>query len=485
MEPIWLLLVPLITAFSLVIFALYSTRLVKIIAVISGGFNLWLAIKTLVQVLEQPQVYQLSGWGLLGINLVVDPLSGLLAVVITFMTWLVIYYSLAYIQQDQRNYYMLLFLLVTGLLGLVITGDLFNLYVFIELTAVTSYALVVFAQKDISIEAGFKYLVLGSISGILLLLAIIVIYQETGSLHLAQLVTASQTMSLVSKRLVLVLLVVGLGTKFALVPLHTWLPDAHPAAPSPISALLSGVVIKAYLYAFLRLLFILFTVSELIAWDLDQILVASGVVTLLTGHLLAYQQQELKRLLAYSSISQIGYLLIGIGLFSTAGLEASIYHLINHALVKGSLFLLAGIFIVKLGTSQLEKLQGVAYQLPITCLLFTISTLNIVGLPPFNIFISKWLLAQAAIEAGFMIPAACILVGSLLSLVYYLQVIRQLYTTSQTEVEARAVSYKLLLPTVALTAVCLVVALVPKLPLAIIQEIPKFLFQPSNYSLLY
>ncbi|GAB6100300.1 proton-conducting transporter membrane subunit [Halanaerocella petrolearia] len=485
MEPIWLLLIPLITAFSLFIIDLYSAKLMRIVTVISGGVNLLLAINTLLEVIKNPVVYNLSGWNSkLGINLVIDPLSGILITLITFISLGIIYYSLDYIRESQRKYYMLLLLLITGMIGLVATGDLFNLYVFVELTSITSYALVAFEKKDISIEASFKYMILGSISGVLVLLAIILIYHSTGTLNLAQLVVQSQSIPEITKKIILALFIVGFGTKFALVPLHSWLPDAHPAAPSPISALLSGVVIKVYLYALLRNLFTLFRLQELLALDLDIILTYIGVVTLLVGHLLAYQQKNLKRVLAYSSISQIGYIMIGIGLFNVAGLEASVYHIINHAVVKGLLFLTAGIFVFKTGKSNIYDLKGIAYQLPLNSFIFTIAALNIVGLPPFNSFISKWLLTNAAIEANFIIPAAFIPLGSILSLIYYLKIIRLLYTNLDYQAKIIAVSLRLVLPTVCLSIACLLLAFQPKLVLITIKQISKFLLEPSNYSKL-
>jgi proton-translocating NADH-quinone oxidoreductase chain M len=484
-EPIWLLIIPLLTGFSLVFIDYFLPRLRSSVVIGSGLVIFTLAVRLLARVSKQPVVYKLGSWNQrLGINLVVDQLSGLLVLLIAFISCLIIWYSLTYIETDPGKYYTLLFLLIFGLMGMTMTGDLFNLFVFLEVTSLTSYALVAFEQTEMGYEASFKYLIIGSVSGFLVLLGIILVYQTTGTLNLAQLVGEAGQISLQIRRMVIVLFTVGLGTKFALVPFHTWLPDAHPAAPSPISALLSGVVIKIYLYALIRLLLILCSREELITLNFDLILTWLGVITLLTGHLLAYQQQNLKRLLAYSSISQIGYILIGVGLFTAGGLEGSIYHIINHALVKASLFLAAGVFVVKLKTEKISELSGAGYKLPLSSFLFTISSVAIIGLPPFNIFISKWLIAKAALEAKFIIPGFSILLGTILALTYYLRVIKKLYTKVEIAPSRQEVSWSLNAPCLVLSLLCFLLGVLPKTLLSIIIKSSVFLLKPINYSKL-
>ncbi|TDX48021.1 complex I subunit 5 family protein [Orenia marismortui] len=481
-EAIWIILIPLITAFILPLISQYSNKLMRIIVIISGIANLLVGVHILVKAIEQPLVYNLGAWGSrLGINLVIDPLSALMIVLVNLISFAIIYYSLDYISENQSKYYLLLFLLITGMLGLVSTADLFNLYVFVEMTSITSYALVAFAKKDISFEASFKYLIMGSVSGALVLLAIILVYQSTGTLNLAQLVTQIQVIPLITKRLILALLIIGFGTKFAIAPLHTWLADAHPAAPSPISAILSGVVIKVYIYALIRILFLLFNVQELLSLDLDILLTHLGVITLFIGHLLAYQQEELKRLLAYSTIAQVGYIIIGIGLMNLAGLEGAIYHIINHSIVKAVLFMTVGIFISKTGKTNICNLTGLGYSLPLTSFIFTISALNIIGLPPLNSFISKWLLTTAALKSGFIIPAMSIFIGSIISLSYYLRVVISLYSKSGDKIDNILVSGKLKLPTVILSLLYPFLSMCPNFLLSFIQEVATFLLEAINY----
>jgi proton-translocating NADH-quinone oxidoreductase chain N len=479
---IWLIIVPLLAGFSLFFIDLYLPKLKGIFILSNGLLIFLLSISLLIKLIDHPLIYNLGNWKQgLGISLIVDPLGGLLAVLITFISFIILSYSLSYIQINQLKYYTLLFLLITGMLGMILTGDLFNLYVFFEITSIISYVLVAFNKKDIAFEASFKYMIIGSISGILILLAIILIYQSTGTLNLAQLVITAKDIPLKLKQVIAVLLLIGFGSKFALVPLHTWLPDAHSTAPSSISALLSGVVIKVFLYALLRVLFVIFRVEELLALKLNLVFLYGGVITLLTGHLLAYRQNNLKRLLAYSSIAQIGYILIGIGVFNAAGLEGAIYHIINHAVVKGVLFMTAGILILKTKKKDIADLKGIAYQLPLSSFIFTISALNIVGLPPFNSFISKWILTTAALKAGFIIPAISILIGSLISLSYYLKIIILFYTKVTEKINIISIPYQLQLGPLLLSLSYLPLAFFPDFLLLFIKKAPLFLLKPINY----
>ncbi len=480
--PIWLILTPLLIGFGLLFIDLYLPQLRR--WVIIGGvlWMLGLAVSLLKRALVEPIVYNLSSWpAWLGINLIVDPFSAVLAVIIAGLGTAAVFFSFRYLQENQRKYYSLLFFLLAGMMGMVLTGDLFNLFVFIEVTSLAAYALVAFEQKIISFKASFKYVVIGSISGFLVLLGIILIYQTTGTLNLAVLVERSSAIPPLMQKLILSLFIVGLGAKFAVVPLHTWLPAAHPAAPSPISALLSGVVIKVFGYSLLRLISVLYLKSVVVPFKLDLILTYLGIVTLLTGHLMAYQQNHLKQLLAYSTIAQVGYILIGIGAFSFGGLEGAVLHIVNHALVKASLFLTAGIFIHKLEIKEIAELKGVGYKLPAASFLFTVGSIAIIGLPPFNCFISKWLIANAALEQNFLLPAGSILLGSILALVYYLRVITIMYTKEETEdYQVVKKDYLEAIPLLLVTC-CLLLGIFPDWALQIIDQVPKFILQPANY----
>jgi multicomponent Na+:H+ antiporter subunit D len=215
--------------------------------------------------------------------------------------------------------------------------------------------------------------------------------------------------------------------------------------------------------------------------NFNLIIIYLGVFTLFVGHLLAAQQQSLKRLLAYSSISQIGYIMIGIGLFNQAGIVGGLFHIINHAVAKASLFLAAGIFSKKIKATTISDLKGVSYQTPLLALMFSISALTIVGLPPFNIFVSKWMITKSAIEAGFLVPGISILIGSVLALSYYLKVIQALYTKKDINYDSLVINWKLKLPITTLTLVCLLIGIMPNFILRGLNQAVVYLLNVNDY----
>ena len=481
-EIIWLILVPIFTAFSLLIINLYFERILQGVIISSGVFIFILSCSLLHKVLIKPVVYSLGSWEVTkGINLIADPLAGLLVFIIGLLNLLIIIYSLGYINRDTSKYYTLLFVLTAALNGMVLTGDLFNLFVCVEIVSIVSYALVAFRRTKAAYEASFKYIIIGTLGSFFVLLAIILTYHQTGTLNLAQLVSKSQNIAVITKTAIISLFLIGFGSKFALVPLHTWLPDAHPAAPSSISALLSGIVIKGYLYAWLRTLLVLSNPSEIISSNLNLILIYCGVVTLLGGHLLAFQQQNLKRLLAYSSISQIGYIMIGIATFTNKGMSGAVFHIINHAVVKSALFLAAGIFSEKLKAKQIKNLVGAGYKAPLVSFSFTVAAVTIIGLPPFNIFISKWLIALSAIKTGFIIPAGTILLGSILALTYYLKVIKAIYTKEKNEHQILGIKWQLKFPVIILAVLCLGMGLFPNMIVPKLNQAVIYLLDSTQY----
>ena len=479
---IWVIIYPLLTAFSLLVIDHFFKRLYQGVVIISGIILFLLGGNLLLESFAQARAYSLGSWAVTkGINLVLDPLAGILVFLTTGLALLIIIYSLKYIKANKIKYYTLFFILIAALNGLFLTGDLFNMFVCLEIVSIASYALVAFKQNNKAYEASFKYIIIGSLGGFFILLAIILIYQQTGTLNLAQLVKHAQTMPEIIDKAIIMLLLVGFGSKFALFPLHTWLPDAHPAAPASISALLSGIVIKGYLYAWLRTLLVLDGPGQIISSNFNLIILYSGVATLIVGHLLAYQQKSLKRLLAYSSISQIGYIMIGLGTFKEQGFNGAFLHIINHAVVKSALFLCAGIFSQKLKAKKIAELQGVGYKKPYLGLFFTLGAVTIIGLPPFNIFISKWLIASAALKAKFVIPGATILLGSILALSYYLKVIKALYSKDNIKVQSLKGNWQFQVPIALLTVSCLIIGLQPNFILVKLQEAVTYLLQTDKY----
>ncbi|MFW6264976.1 MAG: complex I subunit 5 family protein, partial [Bacillota bacterium] len=259
------------------------------------------------------------------------------------------------------------------------------------------------------------------------------------------------------------------------------LPDSYESSPIPYNVLSSGLVMKSAIYALVRVLYIIFGIEALAESRILNIGVFWGVVTLISAHTLAYQQSNLNRLLAYSSIAQIGYITIGLFVGSEGGLIAGNYHILNHAIMKGTLFLVLGIFTYSLNADHIEEIKGLGYKFRGVSFVFVVAALAIVGLPPFNGFISKWLIVEAAIRAGFAYAGFFVLVGTFLSLTYYLKVIIKLYTRTEKKKPNKKPDLSLNLPTFFLGSLCILFGIAPSIPLSLIKNIPEFLLDNSEY----
>ncbi|MFH0849495.1 MAG: proton-conducting transporter membrane subunit [Candidatus Bathyarchaeota archaeon] len=352
----------------------------------------------------------------------IDMLSVFMAGSIAVLGTLVAVYSISYMEKESRltEFYTLAIFMMAGMMGIVMSGDFFTLFVFWELMGLSSYVLVSFLKKTWGpIEAGFKYLLMSATAGAFLLLSMALLYGMTGTLNFAAL-SASLRGVEITPWLVFTFscLIIGFGVKSAIVPLHTWLPDAHPEAPSPISALLSGIVIETGLYAMIRLLYLLFEPSFFMAP-----MATLAVITMTLGNVMALKQDDIKRLLAYSSIAQIGYMLIGVSTGLSYGLLGTFLHVFNHSLMKGVAFLAAGSIVHETGTRDINEMRGVGRMMPFTTLAIIIAFLGLGGVPGTNGFISKFILFNASLGAGIPILAIVGVLNSTLSMVYYLKVI--------------------------------------------------------------
>ncbi len=377
----------------------------------------------------------------IGIVLRSDLFGCLLVVLITGIGLLSTLYSQKYIPHTVKPhkigfYYSLLLMLLAGLVGICLTGDCFNFYVFLEVASISSYALVAISDNGQSLEAAFKYMLVGALGSTLVVFGIALLFSATGTLNMAyasqqvtRIVNAPAGSSLAGfQHLVyasLGLFVIGFCIKSAFFPTHAWLADAHPVAPSSISAILSGLVVKATgVFLLIRFMFTVFGVHKAFYGELlSPIFLIIAVLTTIGGSLFAIAQTDLKRMLAYSTVAQMGYMLIGIGLLSAAGLEGSILHMINHAVIKSLLFLSAGAIIYKTGIRDISSMTRIGYRMPLTMACFTVGALSIVGIPPLNGFMSKWALAKASLEAGFPVLVVVLLFSSLLNAVYYFRVV--------------------------------------------------------------
>jgi len=426
-NPVLLIAVPLGLAFALPLFGMISKRIVKFIPVIALLFNLAVSILLIPEVFKQPMIVQLGGFPPpFGISLVVGPLGILFSLLIALAGLSAAIYALVYINEGpEEKYHVLYLLLLTGATGVVLTGDIFNLFVFFEILCISSYALVAYFGDRGGIESAVKYLIQGSIGSSLLLIGIGLLYGLFGTLNMADLARQIQSVHSVTVFIPMVLIMTGLGIEAAIFPLNAWLPDAHSSAPSSISAILSGIAIEVGLYAVLRILFTLFDVSNFFIF-----LLFLGVLTLLIGELCAFGQNNIKRMLAYSSIGQIGLIVFAMSIATSCAITGGLFQMISHTLGKGLLFLAAGYMIVRSGSHEISSFEGMGKHMPLTSLAFTIGAFSLVGLPPFIGFPSKFLIVRAALVQEtilFSVLVGLILLGTVIEGAYFFRVVQIIY----------------------------------------------------------
>lgn len=413
---------PLGGAFILALIGKYSKRGATIISCAISGILCCLA--ALLLVMKTPgsiSVYHVGGWlpAQGGILLVVDGFTRYMLVIVNFVALMVNIFSIHYMERFTVKYkfHTLFLLLVAGMNGVVISGDIFNLFVFFEVASMASYALVAFGVEARELEASFKYTIMGVLASLFILLAIALLYAYTSTLTFSGIAQALAVKGATKPvAFIGILLMIGFGLKGAVVPFHGWLPDAHPAAPAPVSAMLSGVFIKTLgIYAICRVFFTIFTHN---ATFLNVIMIL-GVVSIITGGLLALGQKDIKRMLAYSSISQVGYIMLGLGLNTGLGIVGALFHLFNHSLFKSLLFLNAGALEYATGTRDLDQLGGLKTKMPTTAFTSMIASMSISGIPPFNGFFSKLVIIMACLESNHLGMAVWAIVGSVLTLAYF------------------------------------------------------------------
>lgn len=424
-------------------------------------------------------------WTLGAITMRFDGLSMLLAALVLTLTTVILIYSGSYIGRSEgtEKHYSLLLMLCGTIIGLGSAGDLFNLWMWFEAMAISAYPLVVFYTHDrLSLEAGIKYLVQSSAGSIFILLGIALVLLAAGTLDVLE-VRAALASSTEGTGLWLaagVLFVIGFGVKIALVPLHTWLPDAHAQAPSGISAILSGVVIEAGLIALLRSLSALTGAAA--SWG--EVLISLGLFNIMVGNLMALRQQQVKRLLAFSSIAHVGYMILGLGLAlytgTQAGAQAGFFHLLSHGLMKGLAFLAAGALLFglqhRLGAAEsdehhslvIDDLAGAARRYPFIALAFSLALMSLGGLPPLVGFMSKWqifLSGAQAKDTAILVILIIAALNSVLSLGYYAPLLNRLYRREPTALvtNGRAVPLSMTVPIALLMIAIVILGLAPML----------------------
>ncbi len=382
------------------------------------------------------------------IILQVDAMSAFMAMISATIATLVCIYSLKFMSKRTglEKYYALLLVMAAGMIGLVTTGDLFSMFVFLELLSVSSGALIAMYAKGESAEAAFKYMAVSSVGALMVLFAAGMLYAQYNALNLAQLASAIQFTTI--DKIALVLLFAAFAMKCGAVPLHMWVSDSYGEAPAPVTAALV-VASQAGLYSLFRISFTLFgavPATELLGWAM----IALGTVSMFVGVTMALPQKDIKRLMAYHAVSQTGYMLLGVGVglavltnpaamaaFGFDAMRGGLFHVVNHALYKGLLFLTAGAVIYRVGTKDLNKMGGLAHSMPLTTIFFIIGALSIAGLPPFNGFASKLMIYESVFLFSPVLSVIAMLV-SILTLASFVKVFHSAFMGPKDEKLAKA-----------------------------------------------
>jgi multicomponent Na+:H+ antiporter subunit D len=453
---------------------------------------------------EKMLVYKVGGWEPInsipiGIYMVLDGLSIIVVCIINLVGFLSAIYSISYIKRytDPNYFYALFCLMIGGMNGVVLSGDLFNIFVFLEISVISSYALVAFGVESNELEASFKYQILGGLASFLILFGIGFIYWKTKTLNIADIKSAfSIGYNKTSYLFIQILILSGFGLKAAIIPFHAWLPDAHSSAPSPISAMLSGIFIKAVgIYVLIRLFFNMFVISE----GMAILITVLGTVSMVIGVFLAIGQWDIKRLLAYHSISQMGYVVMSVGIgmillskgvkpeIASLAIAGGIFHLINHAAFKGLLFLNAGAIEYTIGTRNLREMGGLAKKMPVTSATSFIASMSISGVPPFNGFFSKLIIIIAAVMARFYLLAALAVIVSIITLASFMKFQRYAFYNkpdNSKNQNIKEVPFPMMFSMVVLSIICILLSLlaVPGIRETILSPAINILTDPLKYS---
>lgn len=451
--PALLIVVPLLAAPLAVLF--HNGKLAWIIALTSSTLvsiiSVWLLKETCALGLL---VYSMGGWAApLGIELRLEVINALIAVIVTLASTVTLLFARLSVEKEidsERIYlfYSLWLLLMAGLLGIAVTGDVFNLFVFLEISSLSSYALISLGGDRRALVAAFRYLVVGTVGATFILIGVGLLYTATGSLNMYDIaVRLPDSESQRTVKSAFAFLAVGVATKMAVFPFHFWLPNAYTYAPSVVTAFLAATATKVAIYVWLRLFFsifgVQFSVEEV---HLDQILMPLAMCGIIVASVVAVYQRDVKRILAYSSIAQVGYIVLGISFVTSAGLVGGVVHLINHALIKLTLFMAVGCVVFRVGFSSISSFNGLGRQMPLTMLGFVIAGLSLIGVPLTAGFISKWYLLRAAFDADLWFVVFVMVLGSLIAIVYVWKVVEIAYFREYEGVRVKEVPFSMLVP---------------------------------------
>ena len=456
--PVLLVVVPLVAA--PVAALVMRPRISWAVALAACWWAFGASIALLRRVLAEGVVsYELGAWAPpIGIEYRVDEANAFVILIVAAIGAIVAPFARKSVEAELTEdraalFYAAFILCLTGLLGIAVTGDVFNVFVFLEISSLSAYALIAMGHDRRALTASYQYLVMGSVGATFIVIGIGLMYVMTGTLNMADL--AERLPAVADTRTIPVaftFLTVGITLKLALFPLHLWLPNAYAYAPSAVTAFIASTATKVAVYLLLRFFFTIFGAAfSFDVMQLDRILMPLAVVAILSMSLVAVYQDNVKRLLAYSSVAQIGYMVLGISFASVLGVTAGVLHLFNHALMKGALFMAMGCVMYRMGSVRLEAMSGLGRAMPWTMAAFVGGGLSLIGVPLTVGFVSKWYLVQAALEQGLWVVAAVVLLGSLLAVIYVWKVVEVAYFRGLSPgAEVREAPLALLVPTWAL-----------------------------------
>ncbi len=432
--PVLIVVVPLLAGALIVL--INHRKAAWLITLLTSIFLVYASVQ-LIQMLGEVDVlsYTLGGWSApLGIELRIDALSALMVLILAASALLVSIYALKSVEKEipERNhvpFYTAFLLVLAGLIGISVTADAFNIFVFLEISSLSTYALISMGRDRRALHASYHYLIMGTIGATFILIGIGFMYVMTGTLNIADLAERLPAVADTNAiRAAFAFITIGVGIKAAMLPLHQWLPNAYAYSPSVVSTFLAATATKVAIYVLIRFVLSLYGIEfSLVQMPFDNLLMILGTIGILGGSVYAIYQTNVKRMLAYSSVAQIGYILLAIGLATEPGFTAALLHMFNHALIKGTLFMALGLVFFRFASTELSVMSGMGKTMPWTMAAFTIGGLSLIGVPGTAGFVSKWYLVLALLDASLWPLALLILVASILTLVYVGKVLEVAY----------------------------------------------------------
>lgn len=433
-ELVLLVLLPTVTAIFIYFSHNFNQKARNVLVIFSAALELYFVIALFVSNFEAVKTskfflqYTISyGDTPFVINFAMDNLSLFFSILVTAAVFLIVIYSTQYINEREHLYFALFFIVLASIQGSILTADLFTLYLFIEAITIFTNPLISFKKTEETSRAAVQYLFYGITGGIFFFISIVLIYFNLGTLNMAEVAEGFALISTPMQLSIIIFFLLAMIIKLGIFPIHFWLPRAHSACPAPISALLSGVLLKVYLYIFLRIFWTMISFNFLVELHLSSFILDLALVSSLIGHIFALQANDFKKMLAYSSIGHIGMILAVLLLNTEAAFYGGLLHITAHLMMKSGLFLSSGYLIKTADSNHFDGLKGIGYKNKIVFIAFIIICLGTIGMPPLIGFVSKWYVLLAFLKAEDFFGAFVVAAGSLIALVYYLRYISQAY----------------------------------------------------------